>query len=65
MYINHVNHNGEFEGCISEGNTFSKHVHWLVLTLELFSSGKVNKAQFKSNNLQNRKVCAIWYMASH
>ncbi|MBM7073905.1 hypothetical protein JQC92_18015 [Shewanella sp. 202IG2-18] len=46
MYINHVNHNGEFEGCISEGNTFSKHVHWLVLTLELFSSGKVNKAQF-------------------
>tara|TARA_Y100000746_G_scaffold113066_1_gene96633 strand:- start:732 stop:1223 length:492 start_codon:yes stop_codon:yes gene_type:complete len=46
MYINYVNHNGEFEGCISEGNTFSKHVHWLVLTLELFSSGKVNKAQF-------------------
>ena len=46
MYINHVNHDGEFEGCISEGNTFSKHEHWLVLTLELFSSGKVNKAQF-------------------
>lgn len=46
MYINHVNHDGEFEGCISQGNSFSKHEHWLMLTLELFSSGKVNKAQF-------------------
>lgn len=46
MYINHVNHASEFEGCISDGNSFSKHEHWLMLTLELFSNGKVNKAQF-------------------
>ncbi|GAB2989104.1 MULTISPECIES: hypothetical protein [Pseudoalteromonadaceae] len=46
MYINHVNHDGEFEGCISDGNSFSKHEHWLMLTLELFNSGKVSKTQF-------------------
>ncbi|MBO1256652.1 hypothetical protein J3L16_13245 [Alteromonas sp. 5E99-2] len=46
MYITHVNHDGEFEGCISDGNSFSKHENWLMLTLELFNSGKVNKTQF-------------------
>lgn len=46
MYINHVNHDGEFEGCISERNNFSKHEDWLMLTLELFNSGKVSKIPF-------------------
>ncbi|AIY66155.1 hypothetical protein [Pseudoalteromonas piratica] len=46
MYINHVNHEGEFEGCISEGNSFSKHEDWLMLTFELFTSGKVSKIPF-------------------
>ncbi len=35
-------HDGDYEGCISRGNSFSKHEDWLTMTLELFNSGKVN-----------------------
>lgn len=35
-------HNGDIEGCISRGNSFSKHENWLTITLELFNNGKVN-----------------------
>lgn len=43
MYINYVNYDSEFEGCIFEGNIFFKYEYWLVLIFELFCSGKVNK----------------------
>jgi|GEM_PF-725201 len=54
-------HDGEFEGCISNGNSLSKHEDWLMMTLELFNSGIGNDARLNPTTFEIERVRYLVY----